>query len=236
MVRPRLSPRPVNLPLTSSPRSPSPIPPLASKRDNSILHRPPRTPPRNNHGPISVCRETPPVLHSTSPCLFSCLCVAGDPAATTALDWIGLGTTQRRRRRRISCRLQQQQQQQQWPQCPATGSQQAAARTNTQSKRQQHPQGLRTSLTRSRLKLRYPTRLLCQGSGVCCLLSVSVQCIAALPVGLSPLPPRPPGSVPTQLRPPRRRLSGTQKGQKPALSRACTSRKATRASSIVKRP
>jgi hypothetical protein len=33
----------------------SPIPSLASERDNRILHRLPPTPPTNNHGPISVC-------------------------------------------------------------------------------------------------------------------------------------------------------------------------------------
>ena len=224
---PRLSPRPVNLFLTSSRRSPSPIPPLASKRDNSILHRPPRTPPRNNHGPISVCRETPPVLpalafasqRTQDPATNR---IGHHPAAETASHLASIAAA-----------------------AAAANARTSTKRTpgpTTQSKRQQHPQArAANSITRSRAKLQItlPTQL---GSAAKCrALLLAAGCpsaCSALPLyrSASAFPPRPSGSVPTQLRPPRRRLSGTQRGQKPALSRACTSRKATRASNIVKRP
>ncbi len=208
--------------------SASPIPPLASKRDNSILHRPPRTPPRNNHGPISVCRETPPVL----PALAFASQRTQDPA-TTGLDWIGhhpaaetashlasiaAAASAAAAAAAVSSSQQpaasKQQQQQQQP-----GS--------TQSERQQHPQGLRTSLTLSRVKL--PNSAALPSVGRCCCPSAC----SALPLyrSASAFSRR---DRPARFPPSSDHLGGASPARKG--TRACTSRKATRASNIVKRP
>lgn len=163
VVMPRLSPRPVNLFLTSSRRSPSPIPPLASKRDNSILHRPPRTPPRNNHGPISVCRETPPVLpalafasqRTQDPATNR---IGHHPAAETASHLASIAATA------------SQQQQQRTPEPAQSERQDQQHKANASSIRKQ---GLRTQslALEPNCRLRYlPNSAPLPSVGRCCLL------------------------------------------------------------------
>jgi hypothetical protein len=53
----------------SSPRSPHRFLPLRANETIAFFTGSPRTPPTSNHGPISVCRETPPVLPPLASCV-----------------------------------------------------------------------------------------------------------------------------------------------------------------------